>query len=176
MLLQTALSIALVFATSALAVPVDAVQQGSKHNLYLVTCAKRAASPPGCFLGIICPQQKRQAVTYYTAVAYYANGAIDSGTVGRNTNPTSLTTVSDPSQPWEGTQRVAKLGRTGDFSSNIDAGAKTVAKGQLAGDAKLASEDFVCFRDGQTKVTTRDELGDTTASCTADYWCPSIQV
>lgn len=171
MLFQSTLSLVLVaLSTAVAAAPVDVIAQGSKHNLYLVTCTRRSSNLPGCPLIIICP---RQQTTKYTAVAYYANGPIESN---RNVNPTQIATVAEPAAPWEGTQRVAKLGRAGDFSGNIDQTAAGISKGQIAGSAKLASEDFVCFKDGATSFTVRDELDDPKYSCTADYWCPSIQV
>lgn len=170
MFLHTVLSIALVgLATCAAAAPTDvSAKLGSKHNLYLVTCKKRSGWSD-CPLIIICPRQQSE----YTAVAYYANGPVESN---RNTNPTQISTVSQPKQPWEGTQRAARLGRAGEFSSDIDAGAATLAKGQIAGTAKLGSEEFVCFSDGETSISVRDELGDVEYTCSADYWCPSIQV
>jgi hypothetical protein len=169
MLLQSVLSIALVlFSAGATAAPTNAAKLGSKHNLYLVTC-KRRSEFPDCPLIILCPRQQ----STYTAVAYYADGPVESS---RNSNPTEITTVSQPAQPWEGTQRVAKLGRVGDFSSDIEAGAEDLEKGQIAGSAKLGSEEFVCFTDRETSVVVRDFLGDPEYSCSADYWCPSIQV
>jgi hypothetical protein len=164
------LSVALGFvATSAAAlaapapVPAAAIAMGSKHNLYLTTCTSK------CVLGILCSRQQRS----HTAVLYYANGPVDSS---RNTSPTQMTTVTDPAAPWEGTQRAARLGRTGDFTSNIDEGADSISSGQIAGGAKLATEDFVCFRDGETTFKFSEDLGLSSYSCTADYWCPSIQV
>jgi hypothetical protein len=155
--------------TTALSAPLDTIQMGSKHNLYLATCTRRS-SVPDCPLIILCARQQQ---TTYTAVAYYANGPIESN---RNTNPTQISTVSQPPQPWEGTPRSARVGRVGTFESNIDAGAATLEKSQIAGSAKLGDEEFVCFKDGATKFTVRDELDDPTASCQADYWCPSISV
>lgn len=102
----------------------------------------------------------------YTAVAYYANGQ-------SNGNPTEIATVSDPAQSWEGTLRVANL-RTSAFSSNINADAAGLEKSAMAGQAKLGTEDFVCFKDGETAFTARDGLQQ--ASCTANYWCASLSV
>ncbi|KAF2182290.1 hypothetical protein K469DRAFT_691508 [Zopfia rhizophila CBS 207.26] len=148
------------------AAPVDAVAMGSKHNLYLVTCQRRAIE---CPLIILCDKNAEAARTY-TAVAYYPNGPT------RNSVPNQIATVSDPVAPWEGVQREATVWQRSSFSSNIDADAASLPKGQLAGDAKLDNEDFVCFSDGQTSFTVRDELDLPIYSCTADYWCPSIQV
>ncbi|KAF2746567.1 hypothetical protein M011DRAFT_387057, partial [Sporormia fimetaria CBS 119925] len=147
--------------------PLASAQMGSKHNLYLVTCTRE----PDCLLGILCAPQ-RTPVTY-TAVAYYANGPIESN---RNQNPTSITTVSQPRAPWEGSARTARINRLGDFASSIDAAAASIQKGQIAGTAKVGSEDFVCFKDGATALSVRTDLGLSGYSCTADYWCPSIQV
>lgn len=170
MLLQSVLSIALaVFSTCATAAPTEvSTKLGSKHNLYLVTC-KRRSGWPDCPLIILCSRQESE----YTAVAYYANGPVESN---RNSNPTQISTVSEPAQPWEGGQRVAKLGRVGEFSSAIDADGAALEKGEIAGSAKLDDEDFVCFSDGETSIAVRDGLGDIEYTCSADYWCPSIQV
>lgn len=167
--LGTSLTLSLLFCM-ATAVPIDSIQMGSKHTLYLATCTRRTSPIPDCPLIIICPAQ---AVVTYTAVAYFAGGPIESS---RNSNPTQIATVSEPVQPWEGTQRVAKLGRNSDFSSNINAGAEGLEKGQIAGEAKMDTEDFVCFRDGETSFAARNDIGIEQYSCTADYWCPSIQV
>ncbi|KAF2272541.1 uncharacterized protein EI97DRAFT_436784 [Westerdykella ornata] len=165
MLLHQALGVVL----AAIAMNAIAAPMGSKHNLYLATCSKQTIIPD-CPLIILCP---RQRAATYTAVAYYANGPIESN---RNKNPTQIATVSNPAAPWEGTQRVAKLGRAGDFASNIDAGARNLAKSAIAGEAKLGTEEFVCFKDGESAFTVRDELDIPEYSCKADYWCASIQV
>ena len=159
------------FASITASAPVEGIQQGSKHNIYLVTCTRQSISTPDCPLIILCEPPVTTRVTY-TAAAYYPNGAIEAG----EDNPSQLATVSEPAAPWEGAQRVANIAATGVFSSNIDAGAKALAKGQIAGSAKLASEDFTCFRDGQSSFKLRNGLGIVQGSCTADYWCPSIQV
>lgn len=169
MLLQSTLSLALaIFSTVAVSAPVEALQMGSKHNLYLVTCTKRARESD-CPLIILCGTEQ----VSYTAVAYYANGPIEAN---RNTDPTQISTVSQPVQPWEGTPRTAKINRVGDFSSNIDSAAAGIANGQIAGSAKLSEEEFVCFKDGETSFTVRNDLGIQQYSCSADYWCPSIQI
>jgi hypothetical protein len=171
--LSTTVTFALaLFSGVAFSSPVSTVQQGSKHTLYLSTCTRRGLgdSDGDCDLLILCPRQRSST---YSAVAYYANGGIDSGSQ-RNKNPTQIATVE--TSPWEGSTPKAKLGRAGEFSSYIDAGAKAFAKGEIAGSAKLGDEGFVCFKDGVTKITGRDELGDPEYSCVTDYWCPSIQV
>ena len=91
--------------------------------------------------------------------------------------------MTDPAGPWEGTQRVAKVGlgernKQGAFSASIDGGAGFLEKGQIAGEARIDSEDFVCFRDGGTEVGGGGGRGrgEAEAECEADYWCASIDV
>ncbi|KAF2726802.1 hypothetical protein EJ04DRAFT_597366 [Polyplosphaeria fusca] len=144
-------------------VPVEAIAMGSRHNLYLTTCT------PKCLLGILCSRQSRG----FTAVIYYANGAVDTLT---DASPTQMTTVSSTAARWEGARRSADMGSSGAFSSNIDSGAASLDKGQIAGTAMLSDEGFACFRDGETTFRFSDNLGLSTNSCTADYWCPSVQV
>lgn len=154
-----ALSLALTFLSSiAQAAPVNAIQAGSKHNLYLVTCARPAT--------LLSP------VTTFTAAAYFANGPVEAGS--RNKVPTQSAAVTDPAQPWEGVTRAANLALVGVFSSSIDANATTLAKGQIAGSATLGTEEFVCFTDGATTFESRSVLGAVQYACVAYYWCPSI--
>lgn len=87
-----------------------------------------------------------------------------------------MTTVAEGAAKWEGTPRAATLGRYGAFSSSIDATAGTIANGQIAGSAKLAEEDFACFKDAETTFKFSEDLGLSGYTCKADYWCPSIQV
>jgi hypothetical protein len=136
---------------------------GSKHNLYLVTCT------PKCVLGILCTRQTQT----YTAVLFYANGAVDTLP---NTSPTYMSTISSNPPSWEGASYSANLDRYGLFHSSIDKDAGALAKGQIAGSAKLEDEDFVCFKDGETTFTFSADLGLSRYTCKASYWCPSIQV
>lgn len=145
--------------------PAEMATLGSKHNLYLVSCT------PKCLLGLICARQTKDQT--YTAVLFYANGAVDTLP---NTSPTAMTTISSHPPAWEGATYSALLDRYGLFSSYIDKNAAKIAKGQIAGSAKLEDEDFVCFRDGQTGFTFSADLGLSRYTCTAGYWCPSIQV
>ena len=167
MFLSSTWGLALLFlASTSISAPVTFIEAGSKHNLYLVTCLYSPCT------GILCG---RQGVTsYYTAAAYYADGPHDQTPTA---NPTAFNTVSYPYQAWEGKVYTARLGTFGStVTSNITAGAATLAKGAIAGSAKVDTEDFVCFKDGATSVVVRSALGITQASCTAQYWCPSIQV
>ncbi|KAF2449179.1 hypothetical protein P171DRAFT_327950, partial [Karstenula rhodostoma CBS 690.94] len=125
----------------------------SKHNIYLATCTR----PRSCLL-IICDNPDP-----FTAAAYYASGA------STTAKPSEVTTITDPASPWEGTPRQGKL-TTGTVVSTIDVGAKGVKKGDIAGTAKIGAEEFVCFRDGESRFTVAgwDEW-----SCVADYWCAS---
>jgi hypothetical protein len=159
-------------ATVSLATPIESIAMGSKHNLYLVTCTQRNILD--CPLLILCSKDAT-AVTKYTAMAYYANGPIPSNRIS-NSKPTQTVIISRFAQLWEGTQRVGKLGQSGSVSSNIDAQAASLAKGQISGTAQMDNEEFVCFRDGQTKIQWSEDLGVVEVDCTTDYWCPSIQV
>ncbi|KAF9741153.1 hypothetical protein PMIN06_005557 [Paraphaeosphaeria minitans] len=130
----------------------------SKHNIYLGTCAR----PHSCLL-IICDDPDP-----ITAAAYYASGA---STTAR---PTEITTISDPAAAWEGVSRSGRL-TVGTLTSAIDKGAKGVVKGEIAGSAKIGSEEYVCFKDGATKFVVQgwDDWSAQRVSCTADYWCAS---
>lgn len=148
-------SLALICSLSPLAA---STPLASKHNLYLATC-----TPPRECLLIICDTPDP-----FTAAAYYANGA------SATAKPTELATIADPASPWEGASRKGSF-RNGVVTSTINVGAKALAKGELAGEAKLGTEEFVCFRDGQSKFTTTagDGFDRKTVSCVADYWCAS---
>ncbi|KAF2275250.1 uncharacterized protein EI97DRAFT_475860 [Westerdykella ornata] len=150
MLSQLALLLALV-PSLALSVPTAA---GSKHNVYLVRCQ---------------PSDPDEDVI--VAAAFFRDGPIKEGSTLQN--PTALVTVSGSSPEWEGRQRRVRLDE-GTFTTNISADAKKAAKGSIAGDAKLGSEPFVCFKDGTTKFSVRYDRE--RYSCTTDYWCPSIDV
>ncbi|KAF2706933.1 hypothetical protein K504DRAFT_447801 [Pleomassaria siparia CBS 279.74] len=163
--------ISLVGLSNAAPHPLNSAQMGSKHNLYLSTCTRRAGIGD-CPLPIFC--SAADAAITYTAIAYFPNGPIS--TSGAPTPPSQIATVSEPPAPWEGASRGAKLGRTSSVNATIDAGAATLAKGDLAGSAKLDQEDFICFKDGTTSFEFKNEWGIREYSCTADYWCPSIQV
>ena len=161
--------VAVLLATLALAAPLQLATldlktaMGSKHNIYLTTCT------PKCLLGIICSRQERS----YTSVLYYANGPVDTLP---NASPTYMTTISSNPPRWEGASHSANLGSYGLFSSSIDASAKTIAKGEIAGTVKLEDEQFVCFKDEETSFRFSENLGLSSYTCTANYWCPSIQV
>lgn len=165
----------LLLTSTTTAAPLSAIQMGSKHNIYLATCTQKS-SVPECPIIILCPRQQRSRT--YSAAIYYANGPIEST---GSSSPTAIATVADPAQPWEGEQRTARIrsggpGPGGAFSSNITDGADTLKHGEIAGQAKLDSEDFACFRDGQTSFSVRaNEDRAETANCKADYWCASIQ-
>lgn len=148
-------SLAIICSVSTLAA---SVPLASKHNIYLATCTPRRS----CLL-IICDEPDP-----FTAAAYYANGA------SASTKPTELATIADPASPWEGASRKGSL-RNEAVTSTINAGAKALAKGELAGEAKIGTEEFVCFRDGQSTFTTTggDGFDRRTVTCVADYWCAS---
>jgi hypothetical protein len=156
------------FTSSALATPLSAVQMGSKHNLYLSTCATRSALP-GCPLIIICPKAEETAALPYIAAAYFETT--------NKASPTEVAIVSLVQVPWEGFTRSARL-RNGAFSSSIAIGGKTLAKSAIAGMAKVGREEFICFRDGETKFEAVSDgiIGEERSQCVADYWCASLDV
>lgn len=145
---------------TAIAIPANAIQMGSRHNLYLTTCTR-----------IDPDNDNATSAPRYTAVAYFADGPIES-----HQTLTDIATVTDPAQRWEGTQRVAKLGKSGSFSSRINTDAARLKKGEIAGSAVMDNEDFVCFKDGSTAFVVTKDLTDQPYSCKTDYWCPSIVV
>lgn len=90
--------------------------------------------------------------------------------------PSDVGTVSEPAQSWEGVTRRVRLS-AGQFTSEISEGADSLPKNSLAGNGKLASEDFVCFVDGSSTFKFgAGLLGLTSTTCRADYWCASIDV
>lgn len=133
---------------------------GSSHNVYLVRCQSDCQ-------GWSCGGNGDVIV----AAAFFRDGPIQDGSSVQR--PNSFATVSGSSPDLEGKQRRFRLD-DGTFTTNISADAKTASKGAIAGDAKLESEPFVCFKDGTTKLRLRSD-GDR-YSCTVDYWCPSIDV
>ncbi|KAF1953350.1 hypothetical protein CC80DRAFT_420389 [Byssothecium circinans] len=137
---------------------------GSKHNIYLSTCNRRATIPD-CPLIVLCDDKRAAApAKTFTAAAFFAN------TISQSKTPTEVAAVSEYVEPWEGTQRVARF-KTAAFSSVINAGANTLVKGDVAGSARLGNEEFACFRDGETAFSADD-----ITRCKADYWCASLDV
>ncbi|KAF2872741.1 hypothetical protein BDV95DRAFT_606326 [Massariosphaeria phaeospora] len=131
---------------------------GSAKNVYIARC-----EPNDCFLGLLCEDP-------FTVVAYFRSGGITS----ENSTPTTLASLTGRNTAFEGTKRSVSVGADGTFVTNINADAKRAAKGSLVGDATLGTEPFVCFKDTETKFTVKYDLEKYT--CTADYWCPSVQV
>jgi hypothetical protein len=159
MLLSTSLFLFTALPALSLALP---AAPGSKHNVYLVRCTLSDCSDWDCD-----PDD-----TTLTAGVFFRNGPIAEGSSSRIQKPTSLAPLTSSRTTWEGTKRTMRFGSDGTFTSNISAGAKTVAKGSIAGDATLGSEPFVCFKDGATKFAITYDYDEYT--CTTDYWCPSI--
>ncbi|KAF2117904.1 hypothetical protein BDV96DRAFT_644242 [Lophiotrema nucula] len=153
---MSVLTLAALLSSTTLAAPA-----GSKHNVYLVHC-----DPQDCPIGLCDPGDFTIA-----AAAYFANGPVTEGTT-RVSTPTSLGRLSDGILKWEGTSRSVRLGTAGTLKSNIPTSARTAAKGDLAGDATLGTEEFVCFKDGSTKFAISND-GDR-YTCTTDYWCGSV--
>jgi hypothetical protein len=150
---------------ATLAAPLSPTPMGSKHTLYLSSCTNYNIIPI-CPIPILCDKETANSAkaTPYTAATYFASGRPPSN------YPTEVAVVSATPQAWEGTQRVAKF-RSGDFSSVIDAGAKALKKGDVAGSARMGNEEFACFKDGETSFTV-----DAVNACKADYWCASLEV
>lgn len=140
----------------ALSSPITAA--GSKHNVYLARCALDDCS-------IFCDED-----TSITVAAYFSGGPITEG----STKVVTPTRLGRTSGQWEGSKKSVRLGTDGTFTSNIDTSSRTAKKGDIAGDATLGSEPFVCFKDGSTEFTIRYE--DEKFKCKTDYWCPSIEV
>lgn len=117
----------------------------SSHNIYLSTCDPTTTSP------------RRTALLLYTS-----GGPSTS-------SPALLATVSATGAHWEGTRRTADLGDAGSFASDIALGAEELRKGEVAGEAELAGERFVCFRDGVSVfVFSGGER------CVGEYWCGAV--
>jgi hypothetical protein len=157
-----ALSLALALFTassSSAPTPSNAIEAGSKHTLYLVTCLYNTLN--------------QGTYSYYTAAAYYSNGPHDSAPT---LNPDAFTTISYPYQEWEGKNYTARLATYYTMTSRIDAAAGNLKKGDIAGSATVDTEEFACFVDGETSVVVRNGLGAQQAACTAEYYCPSIRV
>lgn len=150
-------SIALAF--FALLPLATAAALASNHNIYLATCTR----PRRCLL-IICDDPEP-----VTAAAYYASGA------STTAKPSDITTITDPAAAWEGVSRQGRLS-TGILTSAIDKNAKGIEKGQIAGTAKVGAEEYVCFKDGESRFTVAgwDDWSLQRVSCTADYWCASV--
>ena len=137
-----------------------AAPQGSKHNVYLVSC-----EPNECPIGECEPGDFT-----ITAAAYFANGPVAEG--NPRVTPTALGKISGYLPKWEGTKRSIRLGSNGSFSSNIGAKSSSLKYGDIAGDATLGTEPFACFKDGKEKFQITDD-GDR-YTCTTDYWCASV--
>jgi hypothetical protein len=147
---------------SSLALSSPLAPLGSKHNVYLISC-----TPNTCPIGDCDPGEFT-----ITAAAYFRNGPITEST-SRITVPTSLGKITGYQPKWEGVKRTVKVA-DGSFTANISTKAGSLKKGEIAGDATLGSEPFVCFKDGVGKFVIQDE-GDR-YTCTTNYWCPSIDV
>jgi hypothetical protein len=105
-----------------------------------------------------------------SAVVYYNRAA------GSGTSPSDIGVVSEPARNWEGATRRTTLDGAS-FTSSIAKDADSLSKSQIAGTAKLGSEDFVCFVDGTTTFSFREGLlGLRETKCKADYWCASTSV
>jgi hypothetical protein len=163
MILSALLAASAIVATIS-AAPVET--QGSKHVVYLSSCA-----PDDCPIGLCDPEDFN-----IVGAGYFRNGPPASNSA----SATALGRLSSVSsgQKWEGSKITTRIGSEGAFTSNIARGAKSLAKGSIAGDGELKptglSEPFVCFRDGATKFKASYD-GDR-YTCTADYYCPSIDV
>ncbi|KAF1960030.1 hypothetical protein CC80DRAFT_544494 [Byssothecium circinans] len=140
--------------------------QGSKHVVYLSTCA-----PEDC--SVFCEPGEYNIV----AAGYFANGPPKSATA----TPTTLGTLSNSNNAWDGAKRTVRLGSTGSLATNIQAGAKKLPQSEIAGDATLTgrgegavSEPYACFRDATTKF--RANYDGERYRCTADFYCASLDL
>lgn len=124
----------------------------SKKNVYLSTCVERNILDSDTFL----------------AALYFNKPASSSS------RPNDIATLNGGARTWEGAARRASL-KAGFLESKIDSGANTLDKSQIAGTAKLGSENLVCFVDGATTFRFEGGLLDLgSTKCTANYWCASI--
>lgn len=128
-------------------------------------------------------------MVFLLLVEIYANSAIVN-IVGAGyfvNGPPSGTTSSasrfarNNQKTWEGASRSLTLSSYGVLTTSIDAKAASLKQGEIAGTATLAAkagaangEPFVCFKDGVTKFRVTYDLD--TYSCTATYYCPSLDV
>ncbi|ORY09162.1 hypothetical protein BCR34DRAFT_568883 [Clohesyomyces aquaticus] len=139
-----------------------AAPAGSKKNIYLLKC-----EPNECPIGVCEPDEFT-----VTAAALFRNGPVKAGAT--TAKPDVLALLSGYRPKWEGTRRTVRLGTEGTLTTNISAGAASLPKSQIAGDATLGNENLVCFKDGSTTFGITYE-GDR-YTCTTTYWCPSIEV
>lgn len=116
-------------------------------------------------------QYAHQAIADTASAVIYYNGPATS-----RTSPSDIGVVAEPATKWEGVTRRVTL-TDGRFTSSIAAGADDLPKSQIAGSAKLGSEDFICFVDGSSTFKFREGLlGLRETTCKADYWCASTSV
>jgi hypothetical protein len=119
----------------------------SSHNIFLVTCTQSNG------------RAGRWGGSDITAagIAFFESPISTTPSPGgRDWNnkprPDQMALLSSPAAVWEGTQRQSTVWNNTAFKSDIDAGAQTLAKGQIAGEASLGEEHFVRFRDGVTEI------------------------
>jgi hypothetical protein len=151
--------VALLVALPTLAFSSPIVAAGSKHNVYLARCQHEDCS-------IFCDPDD----SALTVAAYFSGGPITDGST-KLVTPTRLGRLTGQ---WEGAKKTVRLGTDGTLTTNIETSARTAKKGDIAGDATLGTEPFVCFKDGSTEFTIRYD--DERYKCKTDYWCPSIEV
>lgn len=155
--------------------PVPIADAASSHNIYLLTCSARS----------------RRQQTTFIAVAYFL-APISTPPRGRDRDrdpiPDQSALISDPAETWDHVNYRVRVWDRTIFSANVTAGSTSLAKGQIAGDAALSEESFVCFRDGETEIGFVDDDGDGRGGrrgrgwgqgwgrieCVADYWCASL--
>lgn len=157
----------------------DVAAAGKAHNIYLATCIPRSkndanpgppqGSPPGST-----PSPTPGATANFTVVAYFRQPlnvtSVDPDT--KAPKPDKAALVSQPPEPWEGVKWKVKVWNDKLFSASIAADAAASSKGSLAGDAKLAEEQYICFRDGETAIKVREDAA--RGNCVADYWCAGL--
>ena len=152
-----ALSALVALTTSA---PVEVL--GSKHVAYLSVCYPDECPIGLCYIGDF----------KILAIGYFADGPPK----GSSATPSALGKLSVflGNTAWEGDKKSVRVGSAGTMSTDISKNALSLGQSEIAGNASLPNENFVCFRDGSTKFKITHELERYT--CTADYYCPSTDI
>jgi hypothetical protein len=164
----------------------------SSHNIYLVTCTWSGSNG-----------RWGNSDKSATGVAFFKAPIQTPPSLGGRQDwkdsprPDQVAILRSPATSWEGTKRQSTVWENKAFSANIVTGAGTLSKGQIAGEASLGSEQFVCFKDGETEIRLvgdgdgngpgrwgggrrppekrqRWNGGNDWAQCKVDYWCASL--
>jgi len=155
------------FLTAAIPVdtPTASVEAAKAHNIYLVTCVPRSRKNEN-------DDDTPSTAQNFTAIAYFKKPIDPAETGSKDPQPDRAALVSQPPEAWDGVKWKVKTWRDKIFTADIASGAATLAKGEIAGNAKLGDEDYVCFKDGVTAIRIRDD--DVRGKCVADYFCAGL--